>query len=155
MDPHAKVTECCTATCAPEPDRAIIVGELLALLVTVTLPDTTPAPAGANVTLKVALWPGIRICPVDRPLALNPGPATLTFETATLEFPVFVSVTEWPLLLLTLTLPKFTLDGLGANDRVAEFTVSGIIAGHAARRVAHHHAEHRSVISACRRPYGI
>ena len=100
-----------------------MVGELVALLVTVTLPAAPPVAAGENVTVKVAFCPGVRICPVEMPPALNPGPATLTFETVTLEFPELVSVTALALLLLTLTLPKFTVDGFAINDNVAAFIV--------------------------------
>ena len=95
----------------PEPDRPIVVGEFVALLVTVTLPVTPPTDAGAKSTFNVVLCPGARICPVDTPLALKPGPAMLTFETVTLEFPELVSVIEAPLFPPTLMLPKLTLGG--------------------------------------------
>ena len=39
---------------APVPDRAIVAGELVALLATLTLPVTLPELVGANVTFNVA-----------------------------------------------------------------------------------------------------
>jgi hypothetical protein len=46
----AGVTEICD--CTPVPLRAIVAGELVALLVTVTLPLKLPLAAGANATLN-------------------------------------------------------------------------------------------------------
>jgi hypothetical protein len=68
-------------------------GEFEALLDTVTLPVKFPVDAGVNVALKVAICPGVKIKPVDTPLAVKPAPEMLTFEMVTLEFPALVSVT--------------------------------------------------------------
>ena len=106
------------------PDSAITVGQFEALLVTVMPPVTLPAVAGANVALNVAVCPGERMTPESPPLALNPAPATLTFEIVTLEFPVFVSVTLCELLLDTFTLPNPRLLELLFKRRVAGLTVS-------------------------------
>jgi hypothetical protein len=75
------------------PDNPTDTGEFVALLFTVALPLTAPGEVGSNDTFKVAVWLGVSIKPACTPEALNPVPATLTFETVTFEFPVFVSVT--------------------------------------------------------------
>jgi len=55
-------TECDTA-CTPVPESVTVDGELVALLVTVTLPGRSPAADGAKVTFKVAVLLGATICP--------------------------------------------------------------------------------------------
>jgi hypothetical protein len=67
------VTECATGA-TPVPDREIVTGDEAALLVTVTLPVTLPVADGAKVTLSVAVCPGVKICPEETPLAVNPAP---------------------------------------------------------------------------------
>lgn len=106
------------------PDREIVVGELVALLVIVTVPVTLAASAGVKVTFIVVV-PGARNCPVDTPLGVNPEPEMLTLETVTVELPELVSVTESTPSLPIATLPKFKLDGLEFRSIVAiGFTVS-------------------------------
>lgn len=61
--------------------------------------------------------------PESPPPALKPAPATLTFETVTLELPALVSKTLCELLLDTFTLPKVRLWELLFKRRVTEFTV--------------------------------
>ena len=75
-----------TVGCTPEPDSVIPFGELAALLVMVTVPDTAPVPDGAKVTLTLVLCPGLRMTP-DRPVALKPAPDTLTLEMVALDVP--------------------------------------------------------------------
>ena len=54
LDPSKKVAA------DPVPDKLIVVGELVALLVMVTLaPLTAPAIVGANITIRVADCPGV------------------------------------------------------------------------------------------------
>jgi len=45
-----------------------------ALEVIVTLPLALPADVGVNVTLKLALWPAVRVTGAVIPLRLNPVP---------------------------------------------------------------------------------
>ncbi len=90
-------------------------GELAALLATVTLPLTPVDVAGVNVTFIVAVCPGVRICPVETPLAENPAPEMLTFETDTLEFPALVNVTPKVPLLPIATLVKLRVVALAAS----------------------------------------
>src|SRR5579862_2398714 len=96
----------------------MITGELAASLITVMLPAAFPVAVGVNVTFMVALCPGVRICPVDTPMALKPAPEMLTFEMVTLAFPEFVSVEERVLLAPTFRLPKLKLDGLAVSVMV-------------------------------------
>ena len=94
----------------PVPDKLIVVGELAALLVTTTLPDTTPDPEGAKLTFTLMLCPGLKMMP-DRPVALKPEPETLTLEIVALELPELVRVALKELLLPVSMLPKLKLDG--------------------------------------------
>ena len=95
--------------------RETVAGELVALLATMTLPLTPIDVAGVKVTLIVAVCPGVRICPVETPLAENPAPEMLTLETVTLEFPALVNVTPKVLLPPIFTLPKLRLVALAAS----------------------------------------
>jgi len=108
------VTECETGW-TPVPVREIVAGELVASLATVTLPLTLVEVAGLNVTFTVAGCPGVRICPVEIPLAENPAPEMLTLETVTLEFPALVKVTPKVLLPPILTVAKLRLVALAAS----------------------------------------
>ena len=95
--------------CAPVPEREMVAGELVALLLTATLPVTLPVVPGAKVTFKVADCPGASVVPEDTPLALKPAPETETPEIETLEFPEFVSVIACELLEPVFTFPKLKL----------------------------------------------
>src|SRR5882724_6448153 len=78
-------------------------GEFVALLLTVMLPVALWASVGANATVSVTDWLGLKVVPPLTPLALNPVPVTVTLEIVTSEFPVFVRVVvKDPML------PKFT-----------------------------------------------
>ena len=54
--------------CVPFPEKEMVVGEFVALLVTVTLPGKLPAAAGVNAASNVADCPGARIKPAETPL---------------------------------------------------------------------------------------
>jgi len=62
----------------PVPDKGMVSVGLEALDVIVTLPMALPADEGANETLKVALWPGVKVTGVVIPLKLKPLPLTAT-----------------------------------------------------------------------------
>jgi len=99
------------------------IGEFVALLVTVILPDALPAADGSNVAVKAADCPLDRINPRTPPLALNPAPATTMFEIVTLEFPALVRVKVCESVVETLTLPKATLVELLLKRAVSALTV--------------------------------
>jgi hypothetical protein len=115
----------------PVPVREIIAGELVALLITLTLPLTLWATVGANATVSVADWLGAKTVPEMIPLALSPVPVTVTLEIVTLEFPLFVRVAPNELLLATFTFPKLRLVGLDPSKNVAATPVplKGITSG--------------------------
>ena len=119
---QVSVTECATGW-TPVPDREIVAGELVALLATVAVPVGLPVAAGVKVTFSIAVCPGVKICPVETPLAAYPAPEMLTPETVIFEFPALVNVTPRTLLLPRLTLPKFKLVVLALSRNVAAFTV--------------------------------
>src|SRR5437879_11544738 len=74
------VTESCG--CTPVPLRAMVLGELGALLTSERLPDTLPVAVGANCTLKVldcpggagrgrGGTPGMEVAPVTGPVSMH------------------------------------------------------------------------------------
>ena len=71
----------------------MVLGEPLALLVTVTVPVSEPAAVGENRTLKVRFCPAVRVTGVPAPLRVKPAPASVMLDMVTLEFPVLVTVT--------------------------------------------------------------
>ncbi len=99
---------------APVPLRAIMVGELEALLASDRLPVTLPVTAGANFTWKVALCPAASVAGKVRPLRLKPLPVTLACEMVTLLV-LAVTVTFCAELLPVSTLPKLSEFGLAAK----------------------------------------
>lgn len=78
----------------PVPDKETDNVGLEAFEVTVTLPVVAPEVVGANLTVNVALWPAVNVNDELIPLRVNPVPLIETFETETLEPPVFVIVLE-------------------------------------------------------------
>jgi hypothetical protein len=62
----------------PVPDNAMLRVGLEALEVMVMLPLALAAEVGANETLKVVLWPAVRVSGVEIPLRVNPLPLITT-----------------------------------------------------------------------------
>ena len=77
----------------PVPESETVAGELVALLAIEMPPVTWPVAVGANVALKVALWPTVKVIGKARPVTLKPAPVTVACETMTLPVPVLLSVT--------------------------------------------------------------
>jgi len=94
------------------PLRAIVLGELGALLTSETLPDTLPVAVGANPTLKVLDCPAARVSGNVSPLMLKPAPVKLPWAMVKLAPPELVKVRFCTPLLPTSTLPKLTLGGV-------------------------------------------
>ena len=120
---QVSVTECATGW-TPVPDRETVASELVALLVTVAVPVRIPVAAGVKVTFSIAVCPGVKICPVETPLAVYPAPEILTLEMVTFEFPALVIVAPRTLLPPRLTFPKLRLVALAAScpeEVVSEF----------------------------------
>ena len=98
------MTEICG--CTPVPLREITEGELVAVLTTVTLPETLPAEVGAKLTLRLADCPAARLRGSVIPLALYPAPLALICEMETVELPVLEIVTLWAAVEPVARLPK-------------------------------------------------
>jgi len=62
----------------PVPDSGMVRVGFDAFDVRVTLPLALPADDGANETVKVALWPAVRVTGAVIPVKLNPEPLTAT-----------------------------------------------------------------------------
>src|ERR1700687_1757437 len=71
----------------------MVVGEPVALLVTITVPLKIPWELGAKITLKARVCPGVSMTGVPAPLRVNPAPLSEIWEIVTLAFPVLVTVT--------------------------------------------------------------
>lgn len=56
------------------PDSVHVMGVAEAVDVRLTVPEALPAACGANVTVKLALWPAATVAGVVRPLSVNPAP---------------------------------------------------------------------------------
>ena len=93
----------------------MVAGELLAVLVMVTLPERLPVVAGSNVTLNVVDCPAASVSGTVNPAALNPVPLSLICETVTLELPVLVTVTLCVVLVPVAMLPKLNDTGLAVS----------------------------------------
>jgi hypothetical protein len=121
----------CELTCAPVPERAIVVGEPIALLVTVTAPATLPAAVGLKITLNVSCCVGVSVAGVLAPLRLNPVPEAAMLETVTLTFPVLVTVNVCVADVPVFTLPKLRLVVLNerAGVEATPVPLNGITAG--------------------------
>lgn len=81
--------------CRPLPESAITVGELVALLTTLRLPDAIPGAVGAKLTVSGRLWLAARVSAPVNPLTLNPPLVVacemLMLEMLTAPVPVFVT----------------------------------------------------------------
>jgi hypothetical protein len=99
----------------PVADTGMVKVGLVAVELTVRLPVTAPAAAGANETVNVALCPPLSVNGVEIPLTVNPVPVIPTFETVTLEAPVLVIVSESEPWLPVVTLPKLRVVGFALS----------------------------------------
>ena len=69
---------CPAAAAVPVPESGIVSVELEALDVMVTLPLALPVDVGANATLKLVLWPAVKVTGAVIPLSVNPLPLIAT-----------------------------------------------------------------------------
>ena len=91
---------------APVPLKAIVSGEVDAVLVTVAIPVRLPAEAGENSMPKEVDCPAARVTGSATLEWENPVPETEMLDTDTLAFPLFVSVTVCVELVPVVKLPK-------------------------------------------------
>src|SRR5690242_21895086 len=105
----------------PVPERVILEGEFVALLLTESVPVTVPEVVGVNFTLKERTPPGLRVTGTDVPETEN-GPETpIALMVMDCELLPLVSVTLWPPLVLpTVCEPKAKLAGLAVSCKFAE-----------------------------------
>jgi hypothetical protein len=113
----------------PVPLKAIVVGELGALLTIEMLPLALAAVVGANWALNVVLSPAPNVSGALSPLILIPAPDAVAPVIVTLAVPAFVNVIDWVPLLPTATDPKFTLEGLALSWPCIPVPVNAIVAG--------------------------
>jgi hypothetical protein len=78
----------------PVPDKGMDRVELDAFEVRVTAPLALAADWGANVTVKLALWPAVSVTGATIPLKPNPVPLIAICGIVTLAAPVFVIVSD-------------------------------------------------------------
>jgi hypothetical protein len=98
----------------PVPLKAIVSGELAALLTSVTDPDALPEDDGLKTALNVALFPAAIANGAFSPDVLKLAPVAAACEIVRLALPLFETVMVCELLLPTTTLPKAALDGATA-----------------------------------------
>lgn len=65
-----------------------------------TLPLMLPLDCGANVVVKLTLWPEASVNGMVSPLMLNPVPDTTAWEIVRFRPPVLLRTTDWEALLL-------------------------------------------------------
>jgi hypothetical protein len=107
---HVRFTEC-TGAGVPVPVSASVVGEPVALLVTVNVALTAPAAVGVNVTVKGTLCPAAIVTGSDKPLTVKTelfalAPVTVTLAPLALRLPDAVPLSP------TTTLPRASVAGL-------------------------------------------
>ena len=101
--------------CATVPLSEIVSGELVALLVTVTLPDALPPVVGANTTFRVAVAVAFSVNGVVIPFTLKPAPLAAMLEIWTAAVPVLFNMICCVALPPVLTVPKLKEVGLACN----------------------------------------
>ena len=110
---HDRLTVCCTGVW-PVPVSVSVVGEFEALLTNVRLALTAPLALGVNVTVNEADCPAAIVFGKVMPESTNSLLVLLPEETMT-DAPLAVRLPLRDRLLLTRTLPKFSVVGLTAN----------------------------------------
>ena len=94
----------------------------------VSVPLAEPALVGEKVTVNVTLWFEVSVVGSVNPLTENAAPVTLAWDRVAGDPPVFVNVSDLPLLLPTWTLPKERVVGFAAIVAgVTPVPVSGIL----------------------------
>jgi len=97
---------------APVPERPIVSVDGVPFVARVMLPVTEEEDDGVNCALNVMLPPATIVLEGERPIWLNSVPETVICENVSVALPLFVSVMGCELVFPTLTVLKFTLDGV-------------------------------------------
>lgn len=122
-----RVTEAAT----PVPVKGTLAGELGALLEMPTVPGSMPAVAGANPTLKEALFPGASVAGVASPFTEYPAPLTKSFAIVRDEDPVLVTLNVCDFVCPSTTLPKLNVAGETFRPACTPVPVKAIESGEA------------------------
>jgi hypothetical protein len=85
----------------PVPESAMLSGEFDAFDTTDKVALAAPAVAGVKVAVNVTLWLAVSVTGKVNPLVEKPVPVTFACEMVIVDPPVFVSVSDMLLLLLT------------------------------------------------------
>jgi len=101
----------------------MVLGEPVAVLVTVTVPLTFPAVVGAKMTLNVRVCAGLSVTGVPAPVRLNPAPLSVICDIVTFALPELVTVTVCVDDDPAFTFPKPKLDVLKESSCVAAIPV--------------------------------
>jgi len=111
------------------PLRAIVNGELGALLTSATDPVTLPAALGPKTALNVAVLPAAMESGTVSPVVLKPAPATVAEEIVRAALPPFVRVMVCELLVPVTTFPKAAVAGVAASCACVAVPLKGIVNG--------------------------
>ena len=101
------------------PERGTSKVEFVAVLRIVRSPVAAPVDFGANVTVKLMLWPAVRVRGTAKPVRRKALPVTFACETATVIPLELVSVAVALGVAPTCTCPKFRLPGFATSDPAA------------------------------------
>jgi len=107
----------------PVPERLIVNGEGVPLVVSAIEPLTALAEVGANVALNVIRPPGAMVVAVLSPVCPKPAPVTPICENVSVLPPLFVRMIDCELVVPSATVPNATLEGF-AEICAEEVTVS-------------------------------
>jgi len=118
-----KPTEC-EGVATPVPETGIDIGEFVASLMIVIVPENAAALGGVNITLSVAVCPGATVEPFSAEGELKPCDGMLTLLIVAEAFPEFVSDTAIVLLDPTTTFPKLNVEAFAVRRAVPATTVS-------------------------------
>jgi hypothetical protein len=97
------------------PVKLIGIEESVALLVTVTLPDTLLAAVGLNAAVKFAVFPGAKVSGTVRPETLTVETEGVNPETVTVAVPEFAKRIVWLDSVPTTTFPKVMDEGVAVS----------------------------------------
>ena len=114
-------------TAIPVPESVTVCGEPGALSVILMPPFAAPAAVGVNFTPKEMLCAGVSVAGIDRPLMEKGLPDGVAADRVTLTVPLFVSVTDCDALCPTVTLPKFTNEGVSVNPGCAPVPITSTL----------------------------
>jgi hypothetical protein len=120
---QAKSTEC-EGGAMPLPETAIEIGEFVASLIIVIVPENAAAVGGVNTTLSVAVCPGATVEPLSAEVELNPCDGILALLIVAEAVPELVSETAIAPLDPTTTFPKLNVEAFAVRCAVPATTVS-------------------------------